>query len=196
MATAPYTFIVTAVTNDAVSIKDFAVGVRGRGDVYCAIETDEDEWSVWGVGEYPLQWHVVARKDGGSWWVRSDTNGTFVSTAARSAAQALSCSLATNLYNRVPAEGYSPIYGYGAFTRGRPVKISFTFFPLATYTNNSANVASVHVLSSRFANGFVWDTDTYDIRLVSTNPPVSEIGWPEAEETRSVIYYAPRKEEE
>ncbi len=195
-STNTYTVIVDATTNDVVSVKDFAVGIPGRGDIYSALETDDDEWSVWAVGEYPFAWKTVAKKVGNEWYVRSDTNGTMTSTMAMSAPEALSIALVTNRYNRVPWTGYSPIYGYSAFNRGRPVRISLTFMPIAAYTNNAANVTSISVLSSRYADGYKWDTDAFDIRLVSTNPVISEVGWPESLDTRSVIFYAPRKDEE
>ena len=196
-ATTPYTVIVDATTNDAVSIKDFALSVKGRSDVYCTFETGDDEWSVWATGEWPLMWKTVARKDDGVWYVRTDTNGTYVAlSGARDATDAISAAITTNSFNRIPAEGYSPVYGYSAFEGNRPVRIGLTFYPIPAFTNNAANITGVSVLSTRFADGLQWNTSDFDIRLVSTNPAVSEVGWPEPEETRAVIYYAPREREE
>jgi len=116
--------------------------------------------------------------------------------AARGAAAAISLAMKTNAFNRIPSEGYSPVYGYSAFMRGRPVRISMTFMPIPAYTNNAAAITGVAVQSSRFVDGYQWNTGDYDIRIVETDPVVSEIGWPLSDDTRAVIYYSPRKEEE
>jgi hypothetical protein len=71
-----------------------------------------------------------------------------------------------------------------------------TFIPASNASTNAPGISGLSILSSRFSDYPVWDTDAFDVRIVSTDPFVSEVGWKKDSTVRSVIYYAPRNEED
>ena len=192
-ATSPYTVIIQATEGDVLRVKDFEAAVSGENNVYWTLETAEDEWSVWGANEWPLQWRMVAQYTNGAWAVRG-TNGVLQATAAQDAAEAVTLALETNALNRCDRSAYSPVYGYGAFRGGLPANWACTFYPASTNVfTNAPGVSGIHLLASQFSDGYHLATPDFHVELAATNPTACRVVWPEDFSTRALIHY--RKED-
>jgi hypothetical protein len=192
-ATEPYSVVVLSTTRNIEKIKDFAASANGKPSTFWTLELAPDTWGIWGAGEYPLRWRTTAAKSGGVWYVR-DTNGVMVATDAQDAASAVSRAIAANPLNRLPMQGYSPVYGYDGFTGGIPAAWCCTFVP--TVATNTPWVSGMALLYSAYGDAMHLDTHHYRVDIASTNPVTSTVKWTGETATQSEIYYIRNDDEE
>jgi hypothetical protein len=187
-ANSPCSSVVAATEAPIIRLKDFEADKIGGGNVYWCIETAPDEWSIFGSQEYPLAWHVVAKKLDGIWFARTSENG-LAETSATTAPEAITIALEAYAKNRIPSEGYSPIYGFPMIGEGIPARLCATFWPdPATVQTDAPGLQGLYILFSRFTNAMHWATGDFRIDLAQDRES-STVVWPEDFRTNALIFY-------